>query len=343
MNYKGDYKIFDAHAVKTYPMASRRNRVTHDDVLSPAQAHNRKFELPDKQQNKLRTVAEHVIRSREETNPVVLFTGAHLIKNGLGRLLIDLIHRDLITLVAGNAATSIHDFELALIGQTSEDVPFALEKGGFGMAYEFIFQNAALALGNELELGYGESLGRMMSDPGFRDKVLARISYSKGLDFQYAPISVVAACYERHVPFTVHAAIGTDVIDQHPSFDGQAKGGCSGRDFLVFADEISRMTAGGMFINIGSAVTGPEVFLKAAGMAANIGRAPNGIITADFDLRPFDEAATADESKVNYYFRDQKTIVTRVPKAFHGQGYYIEGNHKETFPFFYQRLIKLQK
>ena len=343
MNYKGGYKIFDARAIKTYPVSSRKNRVTLDDVLSPEQILTQKSELSGLQQKNIRTVAQHLVELRKEKKPVLVFSGAHIIKNGLGRLLIDLIDRDLITLIAGSAATTIHDFELALIGQTSEDVPFALEKGEFGMAYEFIFQNAALALGNELQLGYGESLGRMICDPGFRNKVLARISYPGGVDFPYSHISVLAACYEKHIPFTVHAGIGTDVIDQHPSFDGQAKGGCSGRDFLVYAHEISRMTHGGMLINIGSAVTGPEVFLKAASMAANIGKAPHKLTTADFDIRPFDASAMSDESKVNYYFRDQKSIVTRVPEAYHGQGYYIQGNQKETFPFFYQQILNLQK
>jgi len=343
MNYQGEYKIFDTRGIKTHPVKIRKNKVTYDDVLSPDQINTKKLALSSIQQENIRTVAEHVIEMRKGKKPVLLFSGAHLIKNGLGRLLIDLIHRDLITLIAGNSATTIHDFELALIGQTSEDVPLALEKGEFGMAYEFIFQNAALSLGNELQLGYGESLGRMICDPGFRDKVLARLSCSQELEFQYSHISVLAACFEKHIPFTVHAGIGTDVIDQHPSFDGQAKGGCSGRDFLVYAHEITRMTKGGMLINIGSAVTGPEVFLKAASMAANIGKAPHRIITADFDLRPFDGAAMSDESKMNYYFRDQKSIVTRVPQAYHGQGYYIQGNQKETFPYFYQQVINLQK
>jgi hypothetical protein len=101
------------------------------------------------------------------------------------------------------------------------------------------------------------------------------------------------------------------------------------------------MTEGGMLINIGSAVTGPEVFLKAAGMAGNIGKVPHRIITADFDIRPFDATAMSDESKMNYYFRDQKSIVTRVPQAYHGRGYYIQGNQKETFPYFYQQLVKI--
>jgi len=343
MEYKGQYKIFDTRSLKTYPVASRKNRVTRDDVLSPEQVDGYQFDLPESQQENLRTLAGHIVRMRETKKPVLVFCGAHLIKNGLGRLLIDLIRRDLVTLVAGTAATTIHDFELALIGQTSEDVPAALEKGEFGMAHEFVYQNAALALGNELKLGYGESLGRMICESCFRDEALARIPCSEAIEFRHSHISVVAACIEKQIPFTVHAGIGTDVIDQHPSFDGQAKGGCSGRDFLVYTHEISRMTQGGMLFNISSAVIGPEVFLKAASMAANTGKAPQGIITADFDLRPFDATALSDASKVNYYFRDQKSIVTRIPRAYHGQGYYIRGNHKETFPYFYQQITRLDK
>jgi hypothetical protein len=188
MDYKGQYKIFDTDGIKTHPLKLRKNKVRYDDVLSPEQIRTKEFALSKIQQESIRTVAEHVIQMRKAKKPVLLFSGGHLIKNGLGRLLIDLIDRDLITLVAGNSATTIHDFELALIGQTSEDVPSALEKGEFGMAYEFVFQNAALALGNELDLGYGESLGRMICDSGFRDRVLARISCSQAIDFQHSHI-----------------------------------------------------------------------------------------------------------------------------------------------------------
>ncbi len=136
--------------------------------------------------------------------------------------------------------------------------------------------------------------------------------------------------------------IGTDVIDQHASFDGEAKGGCSGRDFLIYVQHVTKLTKGGMVLNIGSAVTGPEVLLKAVSMAANAGTVPSGIITADFDLRKFDPEQMTNESAESYYFRDQKSVVTRIPEAFGGNGYYIQGNQKQTLPYFYKKILELQ-
>ncbi len=130
------------------------------------------------------------------------------------------------------------------------------------------------------------------------------------------------------------------MTDQHPSFDGQAKGGCSGRDFLIYTNEIAKLTNGGVLLNIGSAVTGPEVLLKAVSMAANTGNVPNNIINADFDLRDRQPGATNDESSQGYYFRDQKSIVTRIPRAFNGKGFYIQGNQKQTFPLLYKKIVE---
>ena len=264
-----------------------------------------------------------------------------MIKNGLGPLLADLVKRGLVSLIAGNCATAIHDFELALIGQTSENVPDALGKGRFGMAYEFAYFNCALSIGNENNLGCGESLGKTICDEDFRSKVLALVAKDDSpRSFRYPQVSVLAACYENNIPFTVHVGIGTDVIDQHPSFDGRAKGGCSGRDFLIFTNEITKFATGGVILNIGSAVTGPEVLLKAVSMAANTGSAPDNIITADFDLRDHQPAAMSDESKEGYYFRDQKSIVTRIPQAFNGKGFYIRGDQKKTFPLLYKKIVE---
>ena len=141
---------------------------------------------------------------------------------------------------------------------------------------------------------------------------------------------------------TIHAGIGTDVSDQHPSFDGAAKGGTSGRDFLIYAHEVEQLHRGGVVINIGSAVTGPEVFLKAASMAGNVGSSPRNLITADFDLRPFRRNRMADESTAGYYFRDQKSIVVRVPEAYRGRGHYIKGDMKKTFLLLYRKLLGIQ-
>ena len=341
MQYNGKYNVFDSSKIDTYPLGTRSNKVTLNDLVRPMDIENITIDLPEKTCSDIETIAGVVVSSRKAEKPVVLFTGAHLIKNGLSPLLADLVRRGLVTLVAGNCATAIHDFELALIGQTSENVPNALGKGQFGMAYEFAYMNCALSIGNKYKLGCGESLGRMMCDEDFRNEVLALVGeVSSPLSF-YCPLaSVLSACYGNEVPFTVHVGIGTDVIDQHPSFDGQAKGGCSGRDFLIYTNEIARLTDGGVLLNIGSAVTGPEVLLKAVSMAANAGSIPNNIITADFDLRDHEPKAMSDESSQGYYFRDQKSIVARIPQAFNGKGFYIQGNQKQTFPLLYKKIIE---
>jgi len=208
------------------------------------------------------------------------------------------------------------------------------------MAYEFAYINVAISLGNRQKLGFGEALGKMICDEDFRRQVFSLLPGKILADgFLHPEVSVLAACYKNNVPFTVHAGIGTDVTDQHPSFDGQAKGGCSGRDFLIFANEVAKFTEGGVFLNVGSAVTGPEVFLKAVSMAANIGKVPGKLITADFDLRDYSAEQMTDESSQGYYFRDQKSIATRIPQAFSGKGYYINGNQKQTFPQLYKMIL----
>ena len=341
MQYDGKYNVFDSSKIDTYPLGTRSNKVTLDDLIRPVDIDYITIDLPEKTKGDIETVARAIVTGRKSDKPVVIFTGAHLIKNGLGPLLADLVRHGLVTLVAGNFATAIHDFELALIGQTSENVPDALGKGRFGMAYEFAYINYALSVGNKYKLGCGESLGRMMCDEDFRKEVLALVGkVSTPLSFICPLASVLSACYENEIPFTVHVGIGTDVIDQHPSFDGEAKGGCSGRDFLIYTNEIAKLKNGGVLLNIGSAVTGPEVLLKAVSMAANTGNVPNNIIIADFDLRDHEPEAMSDESSEGYYFRDQKSVVTRIPRAFNGKGFYIQGDQKQTFPLLYKKIIE---
>ena len=339
MEYKGKYKIFDQSKIKTYPISERENKVHLHDLLNPEEVSDMSFDLSGEVTQMIDHIAEEIVRHRENGQSVMLFTGAHLIKNGLGRLLIDLVKKGMFTCVSGNMATSIHDFELALIGQTSEYVPKALEKGQFGMAYEFRYMNTAITLGNREKLGLGEALGKTIVDKDFKDRMLS-IAAREGspVEFLHPEVSVLAACYKEDIPFTIHASIGTDVLDQHPSFDPAAKGACSGRDFLIYTHEITKLAEGGMVINIGSAVTGPEVFLKAASMTGNVGLVPKGIITADFDIRPFKRENITDESTAGYYNRDQKSIVVRVPEAYGGRGHYIQGNQKQTFPFLYKKI-----
>ncbi len=310
--------------------------------MKPSKAIENNYNVSEEIKDLLEMLASRLIEMRKKNLQVILFTGAHLIKNGLGLLLADLVKKDLLTCVSGNMATSIHDFELALIGETSEYVPQALENGQFGMAYEFAYINEAIKLGDEYELGLGESLGKMILEKDFRDEVFKKVLSEESPDhFKYPEKSVLATCYQKGIPFTIHAGMGTDVTDQHPSFNGRAKGGCSGRDFLIYTHEIEKLSEGGMVLNIGSAVTGPEVFLKAASMTGNVNKVPKAIVTADFDIRPFNRSYITDETSIGYYYRDQKSIVVRVPEAYGGTGFYIEGNQKETFPQFYKFITKL--
>jgi hypothetical protein len=340
MDYNGKYNVFDPARINTYPLSTRANKVTLEELLWPADVDDLVIDLPESTCHNIETIAQAVVSAQKAGKPVVLFTGAHLIKNGLGPLLAELVNRRLVTLVAGNCATAIHDFEMALIGQTSEHVPDALGKGRFGMAYELAYINCAVSVGNERKLGFGETLGKMICDEDFHNEILS--SVAKGDSpriFLHPEVSVLAACYGNDIPFTIHVGIGTDVADQHISFDGQAKGGCSGRDFLIYVNEITKLTKGGVLLNIGSAVVGPEVLLKAVSMAANTGQVANNIITADFDLRDYNAGAMSDESSQGYYFRDQKSIVTRIPQAFAGKGFYIQGNQKQTFPLLYKKIM----
>ena len=341
MEYQGKYNIFDPSKIKTYPLSTRTNKVRQEDILRPSDVDKMVFDLPAETVGQISALAREIVSGYKENRPFIFFTGAHLIKNGLAALLADLVERSVVTLIAGNGATSIHDFELALKGETSEYVPQALEKGQFGMAYEFCYINTAISLGNRYKLGFGESLGKMICDESFRSEVLSVVARDDSpREFSYPSTSALAACYNNNIPFTVHVGIGTDVIVQHPSFDGQAIGGCSGRDFLIYVNEISKFTDGGIVINLGSAVTGPEVLLKAVSMAANIGKIPRGIVTADFDLRSRVPGEMTDESAQHYYFRDQKSVVNRVPQAFEGKGYYIQGNQKQTLPLLYRKIIE---
>jgi hypothetical protein len=341
MEYQGKYPIFDSARIRPYPLKQRRNKVQLEHLVDPAKLHGKCFSLDAQCQRQIEELAKAIVSARKNDKPVLLFTGAHLIKNGLSPLLIDLVDRDILSLVAGNTATAIHDFELALIGATAEDVPDALGKGEFGMADEFAYFNKAISLGRQMKLGLGESLGKMICCQDFRQQVLSELTTTAGpTDFAFPQKSLLARCYQKDVPFTVHASIGTDVIDQHPSFDPAAKGECSGRDFLIFTQHICSFTEGGVFLNIGSAVTGPEVLLKAVSMAANVNCPPKGLITADFDIKPFDSAGMSDESSPYYYNRDQKSVVTRIPQAFQGHSFYVQGNQLQTLPALYCEIVK---
>jgi hypothetical protein len=276
--------------------------------------------IPDK----LQLVVAAVRRALAADKPVIVFTGAHLIKGGLSLLLIDLMRRNIVTAVATTGAGMIHDFELALIGATSEDVVESLPAGRFGMCTETSrYMNKAFRAAVNRGIGAGEALGRLIRGEAM----------PKAVKFLFPYASIAASGIDFCKPVTMHASIGTDIIDQHKTSDLEAKGASSGVDFRIFAAQVCDL-AGGVFLNIGSAVQGPEVFLKAVSMAANIGKPPIGLTTASFDLRMW------HDDNDNYYFRDMKSVVTRIPLAFEGTGYYVHGDIRTTFPLFYHALSR---
>jgi phosphoheptose isomerase len=309
----------DFARIKTYPLAQRRNLVHWDDLVQPGAA------LPDFSDPELDEVLEHIIAARHAGKAVIWSMGAHVIKCGLSPLLVDLMERGLITHVAGNGAVSIHDFELCLIGETSEDVPHGLEDGSFGMAEETsALMHQALRLGVRDGLGYGASLGRFIAENPER--------------FPFRQVGVLYNAYRLGIPATIHATIGTDIIHQHPSADFAVLGAASGQDFRIFTASVSELE-GGVYLNFGSAVTGPEVFLKALTIVRNLGCPVFHITTANFDLRPLPEyRAPVKDTEPDYYYRPRKNIINR-PTSLGGKGYHIAADHQVTIPLLHQRTV----
>jgi len=364
LEYRGLYKLFDLSRVKTYPLKVRSNKVELGGFIDTSVLRKSDIRPPTTpwfrngrpgggrdQSAGLKELAERIVECYRDGRPVVVLSGAHPIKNGQIPIVIDLIQRGIVSLFSTNGAGTIHSFELALTGASSESVRDALPKGEFGMAFETgAYLNCATEIGCERGWGLGEAMGRLYCDAEFRKAVIDRVferhedtgEYLKPYEgFPYADSCVLAAAYRKGIPVCVHASLGTDITDQHPGFNGAAKGQTSGADFLIFAQEMCRFTSGGVILNIGTAIMGPEVILKAVSMAANVGCTPKDLWTADFDVRPFvfdDEAR--DESKAYYYLRDQKSIATRIPKVFGGVGFYFEGLHADTLPPLYQHIMR---
>jgi len=313
------YDRIDLSKVKTYPLGQRPNLVKLDDLVRPCDP------PPPFENDELPLVAKAIREARAKDRPVLWMLGAHVVKSGLSLLVIDLMQRGLVTHVAGNGAVSIHDFELALIGETSEDVADSIEDGSFGMADETgRLINTAVQDGLRDGLGYGEALGRL---------------YATDDRFVHRDASILHAGYAHRVPVTIHVTIGTDIIHQHPAADFGALGAASGIDFQVYCATVAGLE-GGVFCNFGSAVTGPEVFLKALSIARNLGHTVSHITTANFDLFPLrgDYHAPVGKDDVEYYYRPRKNIVNR-PTSLGGQGFHIRGDHAATIPSLYHMLV----
>ncbi len=306
------YPAIDLSKVRTYSIMRRENRVALENLIRPGDA------LPPFENPELQEVAQAILAARQAGAAVIWMIGGHVVKRGLAPTLIDLMQRGVITHLASNGAASIHDFEFALIGQTSEDVARSLEDGSFGMAEETgDMMNLAIQAGMARGEGMGEALGRWIAEhPAFA----------------YREYSLSYNAYRLRIPYTVHVAVGTDIIHQHPRVDFAATGWASGQDFKIYTHAVSQME-GGVFCNFGSAVIGPEVFLKAISISRNLGFTVQRITTANFDLVPLGEDyhSPIPDNRIEYYYRPRKNIVNR-PTSLGGRGYHITGEHLATIP-----------
>jgi len=312
------YPSVDLTKVKTYPLVKRENRVALEDLIFPT-TNYKQFENPE-----LLEVSSRIAEARKNGKPVILMFGAHVIKRGLSPLVIDLSKRGVITHLASNGAATIHDFEIAFQGHTSEDVVKSLEDGSFGMAEETgLLMNLAIQRGANEGMGIGEALGRLIAEDS---------------RFMYRENSVLYSAYMLGIPYTAHVAIGTDIIHQHPRADFAAIGWASGQDFKIFTKAVCALE-GGVFCNFGSSVIGPEVFLKAISIARNLGNTVKIFTTVNFDLIHLgDYRKPVGEDEPEYYYRPRKNIVNR-PVALGGRGYHISGDHRDTLPNLYHQIV----
>ena len=316
----GRSMTLDFKNITTYDSHNRHNLVTIENLMIPSVTPHENFEDPD-----FSELVERIKKARENGRPVIWSMGAHVIKNRLSRYIIELIKMGIITHVASNGAGSIHDFELAYLGGTSEDVPTAIEDGSFGMWEQTgAWMNEALKLGAKENLGYGESLGKYIAENPEK--------------FPYREDCILYQCYINNVPCSYHIALGTDIIHQHPTCDMAIIGACSGIDFKKMCASVAQLD-GGVFLNFGSAVIGAEVFLKALSIARNLGYPTFNITTANFDLINLGNyRCKIGYEDPNYYYRPRKNIVNR-PTSQGGKGWHFNGDHQITIPTLYD-LIK---
>ncbi len=309
------YDPLDPRAVKTYPLVSRPSKVKIQDGARPWQAGGSLRAYLDSLPNQLavrslREVVAHILAARKGGRPVILAMGAHVIKVGLSPVVVDLLEKGLVTALALNGAGVVHDFELTLAGFTSEDVEAQLSDGEFGMAEETgRILNEAVADGVTRGLGFGRAVG---------ERLLA-------LRPPYLSQSIVAACARLDLPCTVHVALGTDIIHMHPSCDGARVGEATQRDFRLLAAVVADLEGGGVYLNVGSAVLLPEVFLKALTLARNLGHRVQEFVTVNLDF-------------IQHY-RPTQNVVRR-PVAQGGKGYALTGHHELLVPLLAAALIE---
>ncbi len=309
------YRPLDVANVTTYPLASRPSKVRVEDGAAPWRAGGTFKAYLDRLPNhlavqSLRAVVTAILDARRKSKPVLLGMGAHVIKVGLSPVLIDLVERGVVTAVALNGACAIHDLELALVGSTSEDVEAQLATGDFGMAEDTgRVLNDAVVDGARRGIGFGRAVG---------ERLLA-------MQPPYVAHSLLAACARVDVPCTVHVAVGTDIVHMHPQCDGAAVGAATHHDFRLLAAVVADLGGGGVYLNVGSAVLLPEVFLKALTLCRNLGHRVQDFVTANFD--------------VLQHYRPTQNVVRR-PVAKGGRGYALTGHHEILLPLLAAAVIE---
>jgi hypothetical protein len=269
----------------------------------------------------LREVARRIVGARERGSSVIFMMGGHVVRSGVQRYIIDLLEQGLVSCLATNGSGLIHDFELALVGATTESVARYIRDGRFGLWEETGRINDIVnASHRQGPVGMGLAVGRAVEEE----------------EFAYKDLSLAAACYRLGVPLTVHVGIGYDIVHEHPNFDGAAAGATSYEDFLRLAEAVEALE-GGVVMNFGSAVMAPEVFLKALSMARNVagqeGRSIRHFTTLVADLLelPATYGTEPPRDDPGYYFRPWKTMLVRTV-ADGGESFYVRGRHAETVP-----------
>ena len=312
--------LFDTSRLTLRPLQAR----THDLDLAAIRPLEPVAVVPPA----LTTVADRIQQARQQQRAVILMMGAHVIRAGVQKYLIDLLERGCLSCIAMNGAGVIHDFEFALIGATTESVARYIQTGQFGLWRETGYLNDIINDAYHTDLGLGEAVGKAIVEG----------------DFPYADISVLAAAYRLNIPVTVHVGIGYDIIHEHPNCDGAAVGATSYRDFLRFT-AVMQTLEGGVVMNFGSAVMAPEIYLKALSMvrnaAAQEGKTITHFTTLVCDLHELPEEVSHEPSKANpaYYFRPWKTMLVRTV-ADGGESFYVRGRHEDTIPALWSAVLR---
>ncbi len=308
------YRPINLKGLRTYSIKKRKSKVKKEFLATPYKKGGSFGEfinsLPDiLQARSLKELAKAIINARRQGRPVVLGMGAHVIKVGLSPVINDLINKDIITAIATNGACIIHDFELSYAGHTSEDVHEEIKTGMFGMARETgELLNRAIKYGAKKGIGIGRAVGQFIEKKRLPHREL----------------SIFRTAFIKDIPATVHVAIGTDIIHMHRSADGAAIGKASLLDFRLFSSVVSKLE-GGVYINLGSAVIMPEVFLKALTIARNLGHRVENITTANMDF-------------IQHY-RPRENVLIR-PTNLGGQYFAITGHHEIMFPLLAAMIIE---